>query len=97
MIYLAITVLCAGFVVYASFCRLSKTSKRTVPSVRFAIVMMAGCGIVAIVAPFAWGWKPDFMHAGLFAAVAAHQWVTRRTWAHGVPHLYLRRDACPRH
>lgn len=91
---LLLTILSAGVVLYASFCRLSMTSRQTVTSLRISIVLLAATAVFALVAPFAWGWAPDALHAALLLSVAVHQVVTRKTWQHGVPERFVRGETC---
>lgn len=94
MTLLMITTLAASVVLYASFCRLSMTSRKTLTSLRLSIVVLAATALLAMVAPFAWGWAPDHMHAALLTALALHQVVTRKTWQHGVPEWFVRGETC---
>jgi hypothetical protein len=82
-----ITLVCAGIVLFASFCRLTKTSVRTHASVRLGISLIAGASIFALVAPFLWQWNPDLIHLAIFAGMAVHQIATRKAWQH-VPHWF---------
>lgn len=90
MIAMTVTTFAAGIVVYACFCRLTKTTRATFTTVRFTIWALAACSMLAIVAPLLWGWRPDLMHAAILAAVAMYQVATRRTWQHGVPEWFTR-------
>lgn len=89
MIMLYITLVCAGIVAFASFCRLTKTSEKTHTSVRFGIFLLAGASLVTLVAPFIWNWTPDLIHVGLLFGLAVHQVATRKSWQHGVPHWFI--------
>jgi len=82
---LLLTMFAAAIVVYASFCRLTKTSSRTRYSVRFAVWAMAAVAIGVIVAPSLSDWRPDVGHALLMLSAAVYQVVLRRTWQHGAP------------
>jgi hypothetical protein len=96
-IILYVALVSAGIVAFASFCRLTKTSVRTITSVRLGIWLLATSALAVLVAPLA-GWSPDILHAALLLALAVHQVATRRTWQHGVPHWFTREDGtCPRH
>ena len=94
MTLLMITIMSAGVVLYASFCRLSMTSRKTITTLRISICLLAATALLAMVAPFVWGWAPDPMHAALLTALALHQVVTRKTWQHGVPEWFMRRESC---
>lgn len=94
MTVLIVTIITAGIVLYACFCRLSMTSRQTVTSLRISIVLLAGAASYAVAAPFVWGWQPDAMHASLLSALALHQIVTRKTWQHGVPEWFTRERTC---
>ena len=87
---LLLTLLSAGVIVYACFCRLTKTTREAFTSVRAAIVALAGVAAGIGLAPIVWGWSPDAGHAALLFAVACYQVATRRTWSHGVPHWFVR-------
>ena len=87
---LIVSVLCGAVVIYASFCRLTKTNSRTKTSVRFAVWCVASVSVLIVIAPLLTSWRPDAAHAALMAAVALYQWSLRRTWQHGVPHSFQR-------
>ena len=89
MILLFITLICAGVVAFASFCRLTKTSVKTHTSVRLGIFLLAVSSLLTICAPFIWHWTPDLIHVGLLVGLAIHQVATRQTWQHGVPHGFV--------
>lgn len=80
----------AGVVAYACFCRLTKTTCQTLTSVRFGLWAIASAALTSLAAPVIWDWRPDIMHAGIFAALAVSQISTRRQWQHGVPEWFQR-------
>lgn len=77
-------------VMYASFCRLSKTDHETFPLVRTGIWLLFSVSAVSVVALLVWGWRPDMMHAAIFGAIAVAQISTRHQWQHGVPQWFQR-------
>lgn len=84
-----LTLLCAGVVLFASFCRLTKTTEETHTTVRLGIYLIASAAIFALVAPFLWKWNPDLIHLAIFAGLAVHKVATRKAWQHGVPHWFI--------
>lgn len=90
MLALIVCVLCGSAVVYASFCRLTKTNSRTKASVRFAVWFVAAVSVLIVMAPMLTSWRPDEGHAALMAAFAFYQWSLRKTWQHGVPRSFQR-------
>lgn len=87
---LVVTLASAGVVLYACFCRLTKTTRAAFGTVRAALVALAGAAACVIAAPILWQWAPDAAHAAVLLAVASYLVATRRNWAHGVPHWYVR-------
>lgn len=85
---LLVFLVAAGIVTVAAFCRLSLTTGRTAPGIRFGIWLLGTLGAVALAAPLT-GWRPDLLHTATFAALAHLQLATRRLWAGGVPPEYL--------
>lgn len=90
-------VLAALVVMYASFCRLSKTNVETMTMVRFAIWVMGSVAAVALFAPVIWGWRPDVFHVLILGAIGFLQVITSRQWRHGVPDRFQRDTICARH
>lgn len=84
-------------VMYACFCRLSKTTIDTYATVRFAIWMMGSVAAIVLAAPFLWGWLPDIFHVVLLGAIGFLQVITSRQWRHGVPDRFQRAPLCTRH
>lgn len=75
----------AVVVVYTSFCRLSRTTHRTLLSVRFAIWSLGTSVAVSVWAPVLWGWRPDLVHVAVVVSIAIAQVATARQWKGGVP------------
>lgn len=90
-------VMAALVVMYASFCRLSKTTLETYTLVRFAIWVMGSTAAVALFAPVIWGWRPDVFHVAILGAIGFLQVITSRQWRHGVPDRFQRSTLCTRH
>ena len=84
-----LTLICAGVVLFASFCRLTKTTEKTFTTVRLGVFLLASASIFALAAPFLWQWNPDLIHLAVFFALAVHQIATRKSWQHGVPHWFV--------
>lgn len=89
-IFLIVHLISAVVVTYACFCRLTKTTKETLTSVRFGFWALASVASTSLVAPLLWGWQPDLMHVAIFAALAVSQISTRHQWQHGVPEWFQR-------
>lgn len=85
----ALAILFAAVVVWACLCRLTKTDKTVIRSVRWSITMLATVAAFAGGGVVIWGWQPDLVHVALLGAVAAYQVATRKTWVHGVPEWFL--------
>ena len=90
-------VMAALVVMYASFCRLSKTTLETYTLVRFAIWLMGSVAAVALFAPVIWGWRPDVFHVVILGAIGFLQVITSRQWRNGVPDRFQRSTLCARH
>lgn len=90
-------VMAALVVMYASFCRLSKTTLETYAAVRFAIWLMGSVAALAMVAPVIWGWRPDVFHVLILGSIGLMQIITSRQWRAGVPDRFQRSTICARH
>ena len=79
----------ASALLWTSFCRASITSKRnTVAPVRWAFSLLMAAAVVALVAPFAWDYQPDYVSVSLLAGIAAVQVTTAAYWGNGVPESF---------
>lgn len=90
LIFFLIHFFSAGIVTYACICRLTRTNADTLASVRFGYWAIGSVALTSVIAPYRWGWQPDWMHAGIFLALAISQISTRRQWQHGVPEWFQR-------
>ncbi len=86
---LTVHTLLAATLLWSSFCRASITSKRnTVAPVRWAFSLLMAAAVVALVAPFVWGYQPDYVSVLLLAGIAAVQVSTAAYWRDGVPESF---------
>ena len=78
--------LLAGVLWWGCFCRASRMSKRnTLRPVRWAFAALAASATLAIYAPLATAYQPDWVDVVLLAGIVAVQVTTSRYWHHGVP------------
>jgi len=87
------TVLCS-MLFYTCFCRLVRTDDQTYSSVKLAFCILAGAAGLCMVAPFKWGYTPQWPVLVIEAAMALVQALTANFWRDGVP-AHFQRCACP--
>lgn len=86
----------AAALLWTSFCRASITSKRnTVAPVRWAFSVLMAAAVVALVAPYAWAYEPDYVSVLLLLGIASVQVATAAYWGNGVPESFRPKE--PRH
>lgn len=83
------TVLCAALV-WTCFCRFVKTNHETIPSVRFGLFVLAVTSLACAVAPWSWGYRPEWPGLLLASGMLATQVATARFWAYGTPCQFKR-------
>lgn len=82
VIYLAL----AAALWWTCFCRATRMNKRnTLRPVRWAFALLTAAATVAIYAPLATAYQPDWVTVLLLAGIAAVQITTSKYWRHGVP------------
>lgn len=82
VIYLAL----AAALWWTCFCRATRMNKRnTLRPVRWAFALLTTAATVAIYAPLATSYQPDWVTVLLLAGIAAVQITTSKYWRHGVP------------
>lgn len=86
---LAHTALCTALV-WTCFCRLVKTNHETYPTVRLGLFVLAVSSLAGAVAPWLWGFKPQWPSALLAVGMLATQTATARFWAYGTPCQFQR-------
>lgn len=90
---LCLHTLLAATLLWTSFCRASITSKRnTVAPVRWAFAVLMAAAVVALMAPYVWGYQPDYMSVTLLAGIASVQVTTASYWKDGVPQHFRPKD-----
>lgn len=74
---------------YTCFCRAVKTDRRVRKDVLAAFWLLGTVSIVAMFAPLAFQWRPDFMSLALILSILIVQLVTAAHWRHGIPREFI--------
>lgn len=94
--FVGLQMVLSGFILYACFCRLVFTNRRTLPTVRWAIWFKAVASLLVMGAPvwpllhparITWqAWTtPEWVWVTLLVSVVVVQAVQSRFWTNGVP------------
>lgn len=71
------------------FCRAVQTDRSVRKDVLAAFWVLGMVACIAIFAPVAFGWRPDWMSLALLAGTLTVQVVTGVHWKHGVPKEFI--------
>ena len=74
---------------YTCFCRAVRTNKTVKKDVLAAFWFLGVIASMAMFAPLAFGWRPDFVSLGLLSAIVTVQAVTSVHWRHGIPKEFV--------
>ena len=74
---------------YTCFCRAVRTNKTVRKDVLAAFWFLGVIASIAMFAPLAFGWHPDFISVALMAAIVIVQVVTSAHWTDGIPKEFI--------
>lgn len=74
---------------YTCFCRAVRTNKTVRKDVLAAFWLLGVIASIAMFAPLAFNWRPDFISIALMAAIVIVQVVTSAHWKDGIPKEFI--------
>lgn len=87
---LALHVILCGVLWYTVFCRVLHTDTTVRTDVRLAFLFLGTVALMALVAPFVWGWMPSWLSVMLLVGTVVIQGVTAVHWVNGVPDQFVK-------
>lgn len=76
---------------YTCFCRAVKTDRTVKKDVLVAFWILGCVACVSMLAPLAFGWRPDWVTLSLLASLVMLQIVTSAHWRKGIPQEFIKR------